>query len=234
MHSTVASAVLVLALCACDSGGGDRLPTGGHGGAATSGAGGAVAGSGAAGGAGIGTSGASGGGAGTTGGTAGTGGEAMPGCAAADTSGAPSALHAAAAAILTTASPCNTDQACPCGSSSCHGGRGKANLVLVGATNLTTALVGKTSCQALALPLVAAGGGDAALNGSWLWLKLVAPVDGSGVIAANAAWGQPQVCNQMPAMPYGYRMPLSNTDMPLSEARLAPIRNWICAGAPAP
>jgi hypothetical protein len=234
MRNTVASAVLLVALCACDSETGDPLPSGGHGGAATSGAGGAVAGSGgAAGSAGNGTSAGSGGAAGMAGGTGGTGGEA-PGCAAADTSGAPSALHAAAAAILTTASPCNTDQACPCGSSSCHGGRGKANLVLVGAMDLNTALVGKTSCQALALPVVAPGGGDAALNGSWLWLKLVAPVDGSGVIAADASWGEPQVCNQMPAMPYGYRMPLSNTDMPLSEARLAPIRNWICAGAPGP
>jgi hypothetical protein len=127
------------------------------------------------------------------------------------------------------------DQACPCGSSSCHGGRGKANLVLVGMTDLNTALVGKTSCQALALPLVAAGGGDAALNGSWLWLKLVAPVDSAGTLASNAAWGEPQSCAQMVgSQPYGIRMPWSNTDMLLSEARLAPIRNWICAGAPGP
>jgi hypothetical protein len=186
-----------------------------------------------------GAAGSAGGAAGTTGGAGGTGmaggGAEFAGCSAADTSAAPSALHAAALAVLTTPSPCNPDQACPCGSSSCHGGRGKAELVMVGVTDLTT-LVGNTSCQAPNLPLVASGGTDTALAGSWLWLKMTQPVDSSGTIAANAAWGQPGPCDRMsPAtQPYGVRMPWSGGRTPLPESRLAPIRNWICAGAPGP
>jgi hypothetical protein len=161
---------------------------------------------------------------------------AVAGCSAA-VSGEPAALHAAAAAILTTASPCTPDQACPCGSTSCHGGRGKANLVLVGAVDLNMTLVGKTSCQAPNVPLVAAGGGEAALNNR----LAVAQARGAGRPVGHARieceWGAAQLtCNQLaPAMqPFGTRMPMSNSDMLLSEARLAPIRNWICAGAPGP
>jgi hypothetical protein len=241
-HATVWALLLLLALggCKADEGDGPSNPVGLGGagaGAGIGGAGGAGAVAGTGGAAGIAAGGAGGSaGAGVAGtGAAGTGG-GVPGCSAADMSAAPSALHAAAAAVLTTESPCSSDQACPCGSSSCHGGRGKANLVLVGTADLNMALVGKMSCQAPSLPLVAAGGGDPALTGSWLWQKLVAPADSSGVIASNAAWGMPNMmCNQSPGMqPYGIRMPWSNTDLALSEARLAPIRNWICAGAPGP
>jgi hypothetical protein len=87
------------------------------------------------------------------------------------------------------------------------------------------------------VPLVAAGGGEAALGNSWLWLKLVAPVDASGTLMPNASWGTAQTnCNQLaPAMqPFGTRMPMSNTDLLLGETRLAAIRDWICAGAPGP
>jgi hypothetical protein len=63
------------------------------------------------------------------------------------------------------------------------------------------------------VPLVASGGGDTALQNSWLWLKLVAPADASGVLTENAAWGTPGVsCNQMGGQPYGVRMPWGTTE----------------------
>jgi hypothetical protein len=154
------------------------------------------------------------------------GGGEFAGCEVADMSAAPSALHAAAAAVLTVASPC--------GFGSCHAGQGKAGLVLLNATDLRMTMVGKASCQVPAIPLVDAAGGNAGLANSWLWLKLTAPADASGVMTGDAAWGAGVNCGQSGGQMYGLRMPWSNTDTPLEDARLAAVRNWICAGAPGP
>ncbi|MGD8859899.1 MAG: hypothetical protein PVI30_07795 [Myxococcales bacterium] len=192
----------------------------GAGGATATGAGGATA----TGGAGMMAT----GGAGTmaTGaGGAGGGGLDAPGCESADTSAAPADLHAAALAVLTPETPCAF--------ASCHvGPNGKAGLVLEGATDLSTLLVDVTSCEAPNLPLVDSAGGDAGLENSWLWLKMTAPIDATGELMADPAWGTPGNCGQ-PVGSHGLRMPYGSTSL-TSEGNLGPVRNWICAGAPGP
>jgi hypothetical protein len=151
------------------------------------------------------------------------------GCEAAVT-GAPAALHAAAASVLTTQGKCSF-------AGTCHDGPTRtAGLILLAATNLDTLLVDQPSCIAPTVPLVKSGGGEAALQGSWLWLKLVASADASGVLDQNAAWGAPvATCNQKGDQPYGVRMPYGTSGSSFaSPERLAPIRDWICAGAPGP
>jgi hypothetical protein len=123
----------------------------------------------------------------------------------------------------------------PCGFSSCHvPPSGKAMLVLMGATDLKTTLVGKASCEAPALPLVDPSGGEAALGKSYLWQKLTAMTDstGSGMLVTQQAWGMNANCGQDPSQPFGVRMPLGDADGMLEDTRLAPIKAWICGGAP--
>jgi len=150
----------------------------------------------------------------------------VPGCEIADASAGGPALHAAAADVLTMMSPC--------GFSSCHVGTGKAGLVLLGATNLNMLLVGKPSCEAPNVPLVDGAGGDAGLLHSYIWIKLTGAADSGGSIMGDPAWGTGGACGQTPSAPYGIRMPQMATNMTTSDTRLAAIRNWICAGAPAP
>ncbi len=234
MGKGVCLAITVLALAGC---GGDDMvgtPVGSSGsfagmgasGASGGGAGGIGGAGGAVGGAGAGGAMAGAGGAGGAGGGAGSAAGGFAGCAAADTTAPPAMLHAAAAMVLTVASPC--------GFGSCHAGQGKAGLVLLDAPDLRMAMVDKPACQVPTMPLVDDAGGDAGLTNSWLWLKLTAPADASGVITANANWGAGVNCGQMGGQPVGLRMPWTNTDMPLEPARLAAVRNWICAGAPGP
>ena len=151
--------------------------------------------------------------------------QSASGCSAEDSRLDGPALHAAAASVLTVMSPC--------GFSSCHQGNGKAGLALAGATDLNALLVGKTACEAPTLSLVDGSGGDAALNRSWLWLKLVAPYRPGGTLEGHPDWGTPGACGQVPPDSYGVLMPLGATEA-LDEARLGPIRDWICAGAPGP
>jgi hypothetical protein len=214
---------MVLALLGCTE---DPATNGTAGMAAPAGAGGAggvaAAGTGGAG---------AGGGAGGTG-MAGMGaGGAIPGCSAA-MPGMPSALHAAAVEALAAMPPTSS-----CGgSTSCHQGAGKAMLSLLNVTDLRMALVDKMSCEAPMIPLVSGSMGDAALNNSWLWIKLTAPTDSSGNLVSNPAWGAVgSGCGQTPPSGYGLRMPwgFSGTTY-LSDANMAKVRNWICAGAPGP
>ncbi len=151
----------------------------------------------------------------------------VPGCEAA-VAGTPVELHNAAMGVLSSAMTC--------GFGSCHTpGRNAAQLTLLDQMDLKATLVDIASCQAPGIPLVKSGCGNAALAGSWLWLKLVAPADSSGVMVSDPVWGTPvATCDQMSGQPFGIRMPYSGTDMITSEARLGPIRNWICAGAPGP
>jgi hypothetical protein len=115
----------------------------------------------------------------------------------------------------------------------CHDSeRPEAGLGLLGLTNLRDVLVDKTACQVPALKLIDGSGGDAALDNSWLWQKLTAPVDSSGVIAVNPAWGASANCQQQPGQTFGVRMPIGATS--LADDKLAKVRDWICAGAPAP
>ena len=154
-------------------------------------------------------------------------GGAVPGCEAADPSVTGSAAHAAAVTLLGAMSPC--------GFSACHGGASaKAELSLAMQSNLSTLMVDVPSCEAPNVPLVKSGGGQAALDNSWLWIKLVAPADATGALEPNAAWGTGMNCGQAANQPFGIRMPWSNTEMKLEESRLATVRNWICAGAPGP
>jgi hypothetical protein len=120
-----------------------------------------------------------------------------------------------------------------CGFNSCHVGTGKAGLILSGATDLKALLVGKASCEVPAIPLVDGAGMDAGLNNSWLWLKLTKPTDTDGNIIPEAAWGTPGSCGQDGVMSFGVLMPKGAFE-PMAEPKLAKIRNWICAGAPAP
>lgn len=136
----------------------------------------------------------------------------------------PAMLHRAALDVLTPATPC--------GFSDCHTGRGKAGLVLMGAVDLRSVLVGKPACEAPAVPLVDGRGGDQSLQNSWLWLKLTSETDVDGALPMNAAWGVGQSCGQLPTQPYGVVMPLASP--PLSGAQKDAIRAWICAGAPGP
>ena len=133
------------------------------------------------------------------------------------------ALHKAAHEVLTTMTPC--------GFSSCHSGNGKAGLTLLGASDLRAQLVGKSACEAPALSLVDGSGGSAALMKSWLWLKLTSKVDPETALLPNTSWGTAKSCGQRPDQPYGLLMPLSST---IENEKLAPIRAWICAGAPGP
>ncbi len=168
------------------------------------------------------------GGVGGGGGTAGMGGGApVAGCSAADTTAAPAALHMAAHDVLASATTCAF--------SSCHaGGNPRAHLNLLNVADIRTAMVGVASCEAPNLPLVDGSGGDAALNHSYLWLKLTAPVMLDASLTGDPAWGMNLTCNQNAGQPYGIRMPNSGTAMLWEEARLAAVRNWICAGAPGP
>ena len=134
------------------------------------------------------------------------------------------ALHQAALEVLTPMTPC--------GFSSCHSGRGKAGLSLAGSMDLRALLVGKAACEAPALSLVDGSGGEAALQKSWLWIKLTSPADAQGALPTNASWGASVSCGQTPDQPYGSLMPLESER--LDEARLSSIRKWICAGAPGP
>jgi len=188
------------------------------------GAGGAVAG---AGGAGAGGAGAAGMGA------AGTPAVADEITCAGATAGDPAALHAAAVAQLL---PMGTT-AGPCAFGSCHDASSKkAKLQLTAMPmDLKTLMVGVASCEAPALPLVDASGGDAALAKSWLWQKLVAPAQGGGVMTPKPEWGTAAAgCSQDGPELFGARMPRTGTDMKLGMNRLGPIRDWICAGAPGP
>lgn len=82
------------------------------------------------------------------------------------------------------------------------------------------------------MPLVDGKGEEAALNNSWLWLKLTKPTDANMNMVPDAAWGTPGNCGQNVGS-FGQLMPWGNS-VPMAEPRLAKIRNWICAGAPAP
>jgi hypothetical protein len=142
-------------------------------------------------------------------------------------------LHQAAIAALTPISMTNKS---PCAFSSCHDNtQKKAGLNLdLGTADLKATLVGKASCEAPTINLIEAGGGDAALAKSWLWLKLTAPIDTAANLNAEAAWGAGNApCGQDPGSPFGVRMPKASGDS-LSETRLGPVRDWICAGAPGP
>ena len=93
-------------------------------------------------------------------------------------------------------------------------------------------MVDKPSCMNTTMPLVKSGGGDMALDSSWLWQKLVAPADDSFNIIAKPEWGMPvMTCQQTSG--FGTAMPMTG-GIALSDMRMAAIRNWICAGAAAP
>lgn len=121
----------------------------------------------------------------------------------------------------------------PCAFSSCHNASKKvAGLDLSYGVNISD-LVGKQSCEASALKLVEPGGGNGALEKSWLYLKLAAPVDGSSALVADPSWGMPNnTCGQTGG-DFGMRMPISGGSDGIGAEKLAIIREWICAGAPA-
>jgi len=221
--------MMLLAVAGCGDDGGDgTIPAGAGAAGMTAGAGaaGMTAGSGPT--AGMSTAGTSGGGAGMGGGGAGMGGAGTPTCAGAMTGAGPALHMAAVQAITQTMGP----QASCAGSTACHAGNNaQAGLSLAGPTNLNMLLVGKMSCELPTMPLVASGGGDAALNNSWLWLKLIAPVDASQNVVAMPAWGTPGNCGQSTVGTFGLRMPFGQT---LAMAQRDPVRDWICAGAPGP
>jgi hypothetical protein len=143
----------------------------------------------------------------------------------------PAMLHADAAAVLTV--PMGT-----CNFSSCHNPpNGKSKLRLQDVADLNAALVGVMSCQAPTIPLVAAGGGDPALQNSWLWLKMTSPTVANDVaLVPDPAWGPGGATgcdNPMPSQLFGVIMPKGATK-PVAENKLGPIRRWICGGAPGP
>lgn len=148
-----------------------------------------------------------------------------------------SMLHAAAFEVMTAAGapgPSGIVGACSFGS--CHvSPRGKGMLVLKGMPDLT-ALVDQPACEVPSLSLVASGGGNAALRNSYLWIKMVGPVEpNSDVIVGQPGWGAGGVtaCGDITAdTPFGVRMP-KNGGL-LYETGRAHIRRWICAGAPPP
>ena len=147
-------------------------------------------------------------------------GGAVPGCEVA-VAGEPAALHAEAITALKGG----------CSFSSCHDADGeRAGLIILEGDNLNMTLVDKPACQVPTLLIVKSGGGNAALDGSWLWQKLIAPKDSSEFIIPQDVWGMPVVCQQTQG--FGTRMPMTNID--LSPERIASIRNWICAGAAGP
>jgi len=167
------------------------------------------------------------GGVGTGGSTAA---EQVPGCEAAEASVTGSAAHAGALSVI--------GQMMTCGISLCHGGTvGQAKLVLLGATDLKATLADKPSCEAPTMPLVDSRGGDVALGNSWLWQKLTAPTDEMDVLIVQPSWGTPGTCpttgfGSMMTSGFGSRMPKGGRT--LEAPSLAPVRNWICAGAPGP
>jgi hypothetical protein len=161
-------------------------------------------------------------------GVSGSGGGPSAGCSAADSSVTGSAAHAAALQVLAGMASCGA-------SSSCHRGNGKAMLVLNTMTDLHAGLVGKNSCLVPSIPLVDGRGGDAALRNSWLWLKLTHPLNASGTLVPEAAWGAPAGCDSLEPNSFGYRMPwIMSQDMYGPPTTLNAVRNWICAGAPGP
>jgi hypothetical protein len=166
--------------------------------------------------------------AGGGGGAAGGGGDPALKCETIPPTTTPAMLHADASSVLTI--PMGS-----CNFSSCHNPPNpKAMLLLQGVTDLNAQLVGKASCEAPTVPVVAAGGGDTALQNSWLWLKLTAPTDpNDGSIMANPAWGAGGLCGNTATKPFGGIMPYNATTR-LSEYRLGKIRRWICGGAPGP
>ena len=179
--------------------------------------------------AGTGAIGAAGMAAGAAGGPAAAGGQLT--CATANATAAPAQLHAAAMAALLP--PAYRG----CAFSSCHDMNSKkANLTLLEApADLRMQLVGKMACEAPTLPLIDTSKGDAALEKSWLWQKLVAPSNGSGELVPKPEWGTAASgCGQDTGMGFGVRMPRTGSDMKLSDEKLAAIRDWICAGAPGP
>jgi hypothetical protein len=212
MKKLVSLMCLIAVLAACPSGDDDDSTNMMGSGTGGTGTGGMMAGTGGM----MGTSGM-GGGNGLTG-----------ACADADISAGGPALHMAAAAVLTPASPC--------GFSSCHTGAGKAKLTLMGSTDLKTLLVDKPSCEAPTLPLISSMGNEAGLEHSWIWQKLTAMTDTSGVgtIVSKPEWGMSASCGQDGDKPFGIRMPWTNSDMMLDATKLASIKAWICAGAPGP
>ena len=161
---------------------------------------------------------------------AGMGGNPTDGCSAANTSAGGPALHAGAVEAMAS-------MTASCGfSASCHRDRGKANLSLLNATDLRTLMVDKMSCEVPTMPIVSSMMGDAGLNNSWLWHKLVAPLDSSNNLVPKPEWGTtPGNCGQANTGTFGFRMPYSNPiDVYLGSADLGKIRNWICGGAPGP
>jgi hypothetical protein len=214
---------------ACTS---DNVATGGAGTgtAASSGTGTVAAGSSAAG---KGASGGTGAVAGTAAaGSGGSAGTATLTCATA-TMGAPATLHAAVVAAIIPATP---DAKGSCAFGSCHDGTSKKAMVILDSTstNLHTLLVDKPACETAGLKVVDSRGGDVGLTNSWLWQKLSAPCDASGVMVTKPEWGTPVNCGQMAGQAFGARMPMSGTDTQLGADKLAAIRDWICAGAPGP
>lgn len=145
-------------------------------------------------------------------------------CGELDGSEDASALHRAALEVLSPMSPC--------GFSSCHANKAKGGLTLLDATDLRALLVDQPACEAPALSLVDGRGGDEALAQSFLWLKMTAKADDEGALLPDDRYGEPGSCGQRPDQPFGLLMPLGSEA--LEEARLAPIREWICAGAPGP
>lgn len=148
------------------------------------------------------------------------------------------ALHAAAQEVMGTMGRSPNGVIGACAGLSCHvPPKGQGDLVLNMVADLHT-LVGKQSCEAASLKLVSGTMGDQGLQESWLWQKMVAPANPStGALIPNAAWGPGNApCGGItPDAPFGVRMPKAgDTTMYLNEARLGPIRRWICAGAPGP
>jgi hypothetical protein len=140
-------------------------------------------------------------------------------------------LYAAAASALL---PQALGSMVPCAFGSCHNdGEKSAGLSLTFGLDLSS-LGMRSSCEAPNLTLIELGGGDASLRKSWLYLKLVAPIDGSAHLIPDVTWGSPKVCGQMREASYGVRMPLSSGADGIGEAKLAMIKEWICAGALSP
>lgn len=168
--------------------------------------------------------------AGAAGAVAGSGGaEGIPDCTGAKT-GSAAALHTAAAEVLL---PGASNR---CAFSSCHSsGQKKAGLALEDPTlNLHDVLADKPACEAPNLKLVDSSGGAAGLANSWLWLKLTAPADASTAeLEPDSAWGEAGSCDQR-GSDYGTRMPQMGSAETLDQAKLAAVRDWICAGAPGP
>lgn len=94
-------------------------------------------------------------------------------------------------------------------------------------------LVIRPSCETT-MPLVDLGGGDAALNNSWLYWKVAGFTQGDGgTLAPFPGWTTTgHDCGQDTLGPFGSLMPLG-VESPVGPVVEA-VRNWICAGAPGP